>query len=219
LTQWGRQAYLYSMSEEQDLATRVEQAAEVLADALRHASGLPSGLSAVRLAVDLRQVADQALASCVRRARDAGHTWQELGETLNTTRQAAFQRFGRPAGTAAVDPETGKTMTGEILPGAAERAAALFVALFEERDEQIAADFDETMRSQLPLEKLGEVRAQLADLVGRYENSGEPFARLIGKYTVVDVPLSFEAGEMNGRVSYDKDGKISGLFVLVPQAI
>lgn len=207
------------MSEEQELATRVEQAAEILADALRHASALPSGLSAVRLAVDLRQVADQALAACVRRARDAGHTWQELGDTLNTTRQAAFQRFGRPAGPADTDPTTGRTMTEEILPGAAERALAVFTALFEARDEEIAADFDETMRSQLPIGKLGEVRAQLADLIGRYEYPGEPFARLIGKHTVIDVPLSFEAGEMNGRVSYGQDGKISGLFVLTPQAL
>lgn len=206
------------MSEEQELATRIERAAEVLADALRHTSGLPSGLSAVRLAVGLRQVADQALASCVRQAREAGHTWQELGETLNTTRQAAFQRFGRPAA-ATDDAGTDGTMTEILLPGAAERALGVFGAFFEERDEQIAADFDETMRAQLPLAKLGEVRAQLADMIGRYENPGEPFVRMIGKHTVVDVPLYFEAGEMNGRVAYDHDGRIAGLFVLIPQAI
>lgn len=206
------------MSEEQELATRIERAAEVLADALRHTSGLPSGLSAVRLALGLRQVADEALASCVRQARDAGHTWQELGETLNTTRQAAFQRFGRPAGGATAE-SGGRTMTEDVLPGAGERALAVFAAFFEARDEQIAADFDETMRAQLPLEKLGEVRDQLADMIGGYENPGEPFVRRIGLHTVVDVPLHFEAGDMNGRVAYDREGKIAGLFVLVPQAI
>ncbi|HEV2636839.1 MAG TPA: DUF3887 domain-containing protein [Actinocrinis sp.] len=207
------------MNEEQDQAARVQQAAGVLADALRHASGLPSGLSTVRLAVDLRQVADEALASAVRRARASGHTWQELGDTLNTTRQAAFQRFGRPAGATAIDPATGLAMTEVLLPGAAERALAVFAALFDGRDEEVAADFDETMRAQLPLPKLGEVRAQLDGLIGRFERAGEPFARVVGTYTVVDVPLAFEAGEMNGRVSYDRDGRISGLFVLLPQAV
>jgi hypothetical protein len=36
---------------------------------------------------------------------------------LNTSRQAAFQRFGRPA-----DPRTGQPMVRDLLPGAAVRA-------------------------------------------------------------------------------------------------
>jgi len=32
------------------------------------------------------------------------------------------------------------------------------------------------------------------------------------------VPLSFEAGEMIGRVSYDADAKVAGLYVLNPAA-
>jgi hypothetical protein len=31
----------------------------------------------------------------VREARAEGHTWQAIGDALHTTRQAAFQRFGR----------------------------------------------------------------------------------------------------------------------------
>ena len=33
-----------------------------------------------------------------------------------------------------------------------------------------------------------------------------------GDYTVVDVPLRFEAAELTGRVSYDRAGQVSGLF-------
>jgi hypothetical protein len=33
---------------------------------------------------------------------------------------------------------------------------------------------------------------------------------------VVDVPLAFERGPMKGRVAFDAQGKISGLFVLYP---
>jgi hypothetical protein len=46
---------------------------------------------------------------------------------LGTTRQAAFQRFGRP-----LDPRTGVPMAEEILPGAAERAAGLLADVAEQ---------------------------------------------------------------------------------------
>src|ERR1700722_15513068 len=46
--------------------------------------------------------ANDALQAAVDRAREAGHSWREIGEVLGATRQAAFQRFGHP-----VDPRTG----------------------------------------------------------------------------------------------------------------
>jgi hypothetical protein len=53
-------------------------------------------------------------------------------------------------------------------------------------------------------------------MVGPYEGMGAPFARAQGDYSVVDVPLHFEAGEMKGRVSYDQQGQVAGLFILNP---
>ena len=222
------------MSEESELAAQIERAARMLGDAVRQFAGFPAvhspyppadqigpadqapnGLTAVRLAVALRQVADQALAACVREAREAGHTWQELGDTLNTTRQAAFQRFGRSAG--AVDPRTGSAVSEELLPGAGERALALFDVYFQGLDEQVFAEFAPVMHAHVPVVKLAEVRAQLSDMIGRFEGAGEPFVRRIGKHTAVDVPLVFEAGEMTGQVTYDREGKIVGLFVRNPQ--
>lgn len=46
-----------------------------------------------------RQVleAQYLLRAAVDRARAEGHTWQEIGEVVGTTRQAAFQRFARPS--------------------------------------------------------------------------------------------------------------------------
>jgi hypothetical protein len=55
--------------------------------------------------------ANQALLAAVDRARDAGHSWREIGEVLGTTRQAAFQRFGHP-----VDPRTGTPMSHDVPP-------------------------------------------------------------------------------------------------------
>src|ERR1700685_1388596 len=71
------------------------------------------GLAAIRLARERRSPADGALRVTVDRARAAGHTWQDIGDALGTTRQAAFQRFGRP-----IDPRTGEQMSQAVLPGA-----------------------------------------------------------------------------------------------------
>lgn len=39
--------------------------------------------------------ADSELRSAVEAAREAGYSWTVIGAALDTTRQAAFQRFGR----------------------------------------------------------------------------------------------------------------------------
>lgn len=51
-------------------------------------------LTAVGTARTLSALADEALWELVRQARSEGHTWEQIGTVLGTTRQAAFQRFG-----------------------------------------------------------------------------------------------------------------------------
>jgi len=58
----------------------------------------------------------EGMQAAVQRAREAGRTWAEVGEVLGISRQAVFQRFGKPA-----DPRTGRPMASAMLPGAAER--------------------------------------------------------------------------------------------------
>lgn len=154
--------------------------------------------------------AEEAVRAAVVAARSHGYTWVDIGTVLGTSRQAAFQRFGR-----ATDPRTGEDMT-VVLPDAAERAVAVLVELTEGRFEQARADFDERMTREIDAERLGAVWAQVAGSIGRYERMGTPFARPIGDYTTVDVPLHYEAGEVIGRVSFDRGGKVAGLFVLPP---
>jgi hypothetical protein len=59
-------------------------------------SPAPAGLAAVQVASELAAVSAAALRLSVEQARAAGHTWQELGDVLGVSRQAAFQRFGHP---------------------------------------------------------------------------------------------------------------------------
>jgi hypothetical protein len=57
----------------------------------------PDPLTSVTSARRLAGAVDDVLRATVQRARAAGRTWQEIGDLLGTSRQAAFQRFGRPS--------------------------------------------------------------------------------------------------------------------------
>ena len=105
-------------------------------------------------------------------------------------------------------------MAEEILPGTAERAAVLLADVAERRWEQATSDFDQRMAKALDARRLAGAWAQVVGTAGEYQGMGEPVARQAGDYTVVDVPLRFEAAEMTGRVSYDRAGHVAGLFFL-----
>jgi hypothetical protein len=170
----------------------------------------PAGLDAVTVASTMAATAAAALRLSVERAREAGRTWQELGDVLGVSRQAAFQRFGHP-----VDPRTGQPMSNAILPGAAEKATELMINWIEERYDDVEPELGELTRQKLTeLGGLPAAWAMVVGTVGAYEGMGEPMARQTGDLTIVDIPMTFETGEMNGRVVYDKLGKVAGLFVL-----
>jgi len=111
-------------------------------------------------------------------------------------------------------------MSNAVLPQAGARATDLLIDWIEGRYEEVVADFDATMTQELPADKLAAAWAQLIGLVGVYERmEGEPLVRQLGDYTVVDVPMSFESAEMKGRVAYNADGQVAGLFVLTPETL
>jgi hypothetical protein len=109
-------------------------------------------------------------------------------------------------------------MAQALLPGAAAHAVDLLARHMAGDYEAVRRDFDDTMLDALPVDKVASVHAQVTGMVGAYEGMGEPFARVIGDHTVVDVPLRFETGDMVGRVAYRADGKVAGLFVLRPES-
>jgi Protein of unknown function (DUF3887) len=122
---------------------------------------------------------------------------------------AAFQRFGRP-----LDPRTGVPMAEEILPGAAERAAGLLADVAEQRWTQVTSGFDARMTKALDARRLAAAWAQVVGIAGEYQGMGQPVARQAGDYTVVNVPLRFEAAELTGRFSYDRAAQVAGLYFL-----
>lgn len=170
-------------------------------------------LAAVGEALRTVRAAEAGLKEAVEAARRSGHTWQEIGDVLGTSRQAAFQRFGRP-----IDPRTGTPMTEPALPDAARHAEDLVIAIIECRWSDVRKDFDQRMLDAVDEKLIGSGWAQVASAVGRYERMGEPMVRASGDYTVVHVPLYFEAGEQNVQVTYGADGKVAGLWIRPPNS-
>lgn len=183
-------------------------------DRVRSTVAVVSGIAAVIEARDAARTAEQRLGVAVEQARRDGHTWADIGSALGTSRQAAFQRFGR-----ALDPRTGKEMREMVITDAADRAIGVIAALADGRWQAACADFDETIAERLDADGMAAVWAQLAGTAGRYEHLGDAFPRQLGDLTVVDIPMYFEAAEFVGRFAFRADGKIAGVHFLPPTAV
>ena len=197
------------------LSGMLAEHASALAETAGRPLSAPDYLDLARRARDADALAGQVLKLAVQQCRDAGHTWQEIGDLLGVTRQAAFQRFGKP-----IDPRTGEPLDKTVhMADAAERAVKIVTDVLEDRMDEARRSFNAEVLAAFTDEVRGDAMATVAGLVGAFEGFGpaEPFVRRIGDHTVVDVPLRYEAGEMKARVAFDNDEKVAGLFILPPQ--
>jgi hypothetical protein len=78
----------------------------------------PDPLDVIRLAGTYQRYLFEIQDKAVRAARSQGRTWQEIGEAVGTTRQAAWQRF--KVAPATPSPEAIKAMLDR--PGPSGRA-------------------------------------------------------------------------------------------------
>ena len=198
------------------LSALLAEQASSLARAVSSPLTPPAHLDLVGRAQGVNELAQQVLKLCVQQSRDAGHTWQELGDLLGVTRQAAFQRFGKP-----IDPRTGEPMDKTVrMTDAAERAVKVVTDVLEDRMDEARQSFNAQVLEAFTDKVRGDALATVAGLVGAFEGfgEGEPFVRRVGDHTVVDIPLRYEAGDMKARVAFDDDEKVAGLFILMPEA-
>ncbi|HEX4670861.1 MAG TPA: DUF3887 domain-containing protein [Solirubrobacteraceae bacterium] len=132
-------------------------------------------------------------------------TEHEIGEVLAISRQAAQQRFGRLA--TQEDPEDVRI---------ARRAVDLIEQLSQHDWEGASADWDETMRARLPVDELA-TTWQIVSNAGEVTAIGRPSIVGRGPYRVCDVPIVFEHGPRRARVSFNRAGSVSGLFITLPE--
>jgi hypothetical protein len=214
LTSALRQEYVYDMA---DVAPGSDPVASTVRDAAHRLLGELAGpgtgspLDVVAAARELSAASAAAMQATVDRARAAGHSWREIGDVLDTTRQAAFQRFGRP-----VDPRTNKPMSRQARPGAEERALEILGCIVEGRWEDARRDFGPEMLDAVSADRIARAWALTAAEVGGYEGMGEPVALGAEDATLVDLPLRFEAGDRLCRVTFGADGQVIGLFIRPP---
>ena len=166
-------------------------------------------LEVLQAAIDVQRQAASLVDAAVTQARDAGSTWRDIGDVLGISRQAAFQRFGKP-----IDPRTGEAMNTAPLPEATILATTVIDALARARWDDVVTRFDEQMRAALTSSGLAAAWAQVIGMAGSYERHGEPQATRAADITITNTPLAFEAGDFIARVSFRDDTTIAGLYIL-----
>lgn len=169
--------------------------------------------------------AEAELRSRVLRARTAGVTWQQLGDALRVTRQAAFKRFANP-----VDPDTGRPIprhSADVLG----ITRGVFTHLADGDYDWIAQQMTHACARQLTRRRVLDVWRDVLAEVGELESFTQPQVRSGDGAVVVDgdpgqaalpavgrVLLQHEAGEMAGHVMLNRTGKIAGILVGPPAA-
>ena len=187
------------------LAGILEENAAVVARALRQGPG-GSALGALTASLSLGGLTAEATRTLVAAARAERHTWSEIGQVLRITRQGAQKRFRRE-------------MAMEEQEVAARAADGLEVLRLWSSGEgpQLVGRFGQAMRERLDARGLAAAWGKVEELSGRLLTMGKPRVEQRGAHQVVDVPLAFERGPMKGRVAFDPEGRVSGLFVLYPE--
>src|SRR5579875_3486180 len=189
------------------VALVLAQNTRVLCEALRGEPGATSGAAALLAARAAAAAVEEATRLVVELARADGSTWQEIGEWLAVTRQAAQQRFAQVGGA-----------DGDGHADLALRAAQIVGQIDAGQWEAVTADWDEVMRRELSVERLREVWENVCASAGRLRSTGLAAVNRRGPYLIVDVPLIFEHGPMKARVVFNHAQRISGLFLLLPDA-
>ena len=169
--------------------------------------------SSIKRAMSIQAAADDVLRAMVQEARHHGATWHVVGDALGVSRQAAFQRYGKPT-----DPRTGEPMNTTPLPDAATLAAAVIDDLAAWRWSHVTEQFDPAMRDGLSEDALAAAWAQIVGLSGAFEKRGEPESLRAVDMTVTHTPLSFEAGDYTARITFRDDRRIAGLFIVEGRA-
>ena len=185
------------------------------ADAFLAARVLTDGddfAGAIGHALKIQLAADDVVRAVVQQARERGATWQTIGDALGVSRQAAFQRYGKP-----IDPRTGELMNTTPLTGAADMARSVIDNLAGGRWELITAQFDPTMRDGLSEDALAAAWSQIVGMSGSFESQGEPVVTRASDVTVTNTPLSMEAGDYTARIAFRDDRTIAGLHILPEQ--
>jgi uncharacterized protein len=128
-----------------------------------------------------------------------------------------MNRFPMPWLVAAGALLSSSTSWAQPAPSELEVAArALVTALSKEDFAAATKDFDETMAKVMPADKLGSTWKLVQMQVGAFKKQGGARTEKVGKYDVVVLLCEFEKMNLEARVSFSPDKKVSGLGFTPP---
>lgn len=95
--------------------------------------------------------------------------------------------------------------------------AGKFITLLSGGEYEMAVGmFDKTMKSALPKEKLEGVWKSILSQCGAFKSQGDIRKARIQQYDVIYVPCQFEKTALDGKIVFNKEGMIAGLFFVPP---
>lgn len=166
-------------------------------------------LDRLLLAHQLRQAADELLTHDAAGANQAGYSWQEIGNALGISRQAAYQRFGGPRPTSTPRPN-------QALPQLEAAMRGIFALLGAGRFETACADFTPRMLEHVPVAAVEKLWLECIDSLGAFVSLGPVTVRANGSMRVATATAIFADGELSAKVAFDKSRKITGMILAQP---
>lgn len=197
-----------------DLQTLISALAAIADDEQTSDSNEVTATQRIEVAAELKSLSDDVLHHSVAQARDRNVSWQQIGDVLGITRQAAFQRFrdpNHPKGTTSMKTKTSTSM----IPN----AEAVYRNLDTGDYDSVGPQMTFIAQRILNEERVMGVWAEATAMLGTFESFGESFARPSGSNVVVETPLAFEAGDLIGRIAYNRRNKIVGMLIMRPEDI
>jgi len=167
----------------------------------------------VAIAVELKTLVDQALHDYVEHARAHQVSWQQIGDVLGISRQAAFQRFRNPD-----DPRGSSHMRTKSSNALIPKAEAIYRMIEAGDYHTVASQMTFLVQRVLTEKKVMRVWSEAKTIAGALESLGESFVRPSGRNAVVvETPLAFEAGDFVGRIAYNRRDKVVGMLIMRPE--
>ncbi len=167
----------------------------------------------VAISMELKTLVDQCLHDRVEQARANQVSWQQIGDVLGISRQAAFQRFRNPD-----DPRGNNHMRTQSNNALIPKAEGVYYFLQAGDYDAVGQQMTFVAQRVLTEQKVMRVWSDAQAMAGSLESLGESFVRPSGRNAiVVETPLSFEAADFVGRIAYNKRDKIVGMLIMRPE--
>ena len=187
-------------------------------------------LTNIRHTLQAVSLAEHELEDAVSQARDAGHSWADIGQALNVSRQAAFKRFG-----AVRNPFTGETMAPVSTDKLPEISDKLIRHIAKGEEAETIEMLDPHVREDLPWSVIVDVWTSILTDFGELQeitdqtivpikgdrNAAPESEALSAKSTgtsVVVSTLNHEADELMSRIAVSREGTVVGVLFLTPDA-